>query len=123
MAYPLEVLSTNRILRSSTSLEKAGSVEFFSQVSKTTQKGVANLWRGFVPFVATTATKSYPVVLAMNANGQFNALQGAVFTAIGTLLANPFEIITTRFQNFDYTRTKLTKDVKKIWVAERTRLF
>ncbi len=35
-------------------------------------------------------------------------------TGVGTLFANPLEIVTTRYQHADYTRGKLIADIRKL---------
>lgn len=95
--YPMHVLSTNRILKTSiTKQSDFSKINIFRELGELASKGLPGMWRGFVPFCVSQFMHLLPLGFGAAASS-IGTPYGLGALAFGTLLANPFEIASVRY--------------------------
>ena len=92
LAYPLDIIKTNRILQ--TPLAREGAERIPREILSLQERG--NLYRGLYRGYMLAAI--YGVVVSKFANSGFNEQAGVAGVLMGSFLANPLQVLTVRRQ-------------------------
>lgn len=112
--YPLEVIATNRILK--TPLISDAPIVQINLIPQMTdlfkRGGLRDLFRGFIPQLAAHYIKFIPFLTTLREDvARLTVAQNSILTAGLTLLANPLEIQAVRYQNVAHTRGHVFTDL------------
>lgn len=101
LLYPLEVLYVNRMLEEQ--VPRSG-YRYFPTITRElfglAEGGVRSIFRGFMPHLFTASVRFLPLFVA--SAGYKDPLSQLATVAGGTLVANPLEVLTTRYQNVNF---------------------